>query len=106
MVNEIDVLSLEKKQNLNENFILLDIRETYELNICKINNSIHIPMAEIPKKMNQLNKNEEIIILCRSGVRSERVCQFLYGQGFTKIKNLKGGILEWIRLVNPLLKSY
>ena len=38
MVNEIDVLSLEKKQNLNENFILLDIRETYELNICKINN--------------------------------------------------------------------
>jgi len=106
MLNEINVLELNEKLNLNKSLILLDVRESYELNICKIDNSVHIPMADIPKRINQLNKNEEIIILCRSGVRSKRVYQFLYNQGFTKIKNLKGGILEWIRLVNPLLKSY
>ena len=106
MLNEIDVLDLKKKLNSNEKLILVDIREPYELDICKIQESIHIPMREIPIQFNQFSKDQKLIIQCRSGVRSARICEFLYNKGFHEVQNLKGGILEWIRLVNPSLKSY
>ncbi len=63
-------------------------------------------MMEIPNQIDQLDKESELIILCRSGVRSYRVCQFLISQGFKNVKNFSGGILEWIKLVDPSMQSY
>ena len=103
---EIDVVELKNKIDLNSNIKIIDIREPNELAICKIEGSIHIPMMEIPNKINELNKEQELIIQCRSGERSARVCEFLMHQGFTNTKNLKGGILEWINIIDPSLTAY
>ena len=51
-------------------------------------------------------KNDELIIQCKSGARSARVCEFLIHQGFNNVKNLKGGILDWIRLIDPTQQTY
>ena len=60
---------------------------------------------EIPNKINEFNKNDELIIQCKSGARSTQICEFLIHQGFTNVKNLKGGILDWIRLIDPSKKK-
>ena len=105
-IPEIDVLALKKKIDANEACKIIDIREPAELAICKINNTIHIPMMDIPKRLNQFNKNDELIIQCKSGARSTRVCEFLIHQGFNNVKNLKGGILDWIRIIDPTQQTY
>tara|TARA_B110000196_G_C20841237_1_gene518368 strand:+ start:276 stop:602 length:327 start_codon:yes stop_codon:yes gene_type:complete len=105
-IDEIDVLKLKHKIDHNEKFTIIDVRELSEIAICKIKNAIHIPMMEIPNKINDLNKNKEFIIQCKSGSRSARVCEFLAHQGFINVKNLKGGILEWIKLIDPSQSSY
>ena len=79
----------------NKDFILLDVREKFEVDIASISNSIHIPMMDIPKRIDDLDKNKEMIIICKSGVRSAKVCEFLYEHDFLNIKNLIGGIQAW-----------
>ena len=106
IIQEIDVLELKKKLDGDSDLTLIDIRESSELAICKIKESIHIPMMDIPNKMNSLNKNKELIIQCRSGVRSTRVCEFLVQSGFQNVRNLKGGILDWVRLIDPSQPTY
>ena len=103
---EIDVVELKKKIDLKSNVKIIDVREPVELAICKIQDTIHIPMKEIPAQINKLNKNDELIILCRSGVRSANVCEFLMNKGFKNVKNLRGGILEWVQLIDPSQPQY
>ena len=106
IIEEIDVFELKKKLDANSDLTIIDIRESSELAICKIKESIHIPMMDMPNKMKNLDKNEEFIIQCRSGARSARVCEYLMQSGFKNVKNLKGGILDWIRLINPSQSTY
>ena len=103
---EIDVVELKNKIDLNSNIQIIDVREPVELAICKIQDTMHIPMKEIPAQIDKLNKKDELIILCRSGVRSAQVCEFLINNGFENVKNLKGGILEWVRLIDPSQPQY
>ena len=105
-INEINVLEVKDRLDNDESLVIIDVREVDELKICEINNTLHIPMMEIPNQLDQLNKDDELIILCRSGQRSARVCHFLSIQGFKNTKNLQGGILEWIRLVDPSMQTY
>jgi len=91
----ITVNELKNYINNKKDFILLDVRENFELEIASICHSIHIPMKDIPKRINELDKNKEIIIICKSGIRSARVCEFLQKNDFLKLKNVSGGINAW-----------
>ena len=106
IINEIDALEVKKRFDSNENLNIIDVRELDELKICKIDATTHIPMMEIPNQIDQLDKESELIILCRSGVRSHRVCHFLLSRGFKNVKNFSGGILDWIQQVDPSMQSY
>ena len=64
-INEINVLELKKKIDSNENLTIIDIRESSELDICKIEKTVHIPMMEIPNQINKFMKTQELIILCK-----------------------------------------
>ena len=105
-LKEITVLDLKKKMDSNDDFFIIDIREFSEVNICKIEGAIHNPMADIPNQINQFKKNQQLVIQCRSGVRSYNVCKFLIQNGFSNVSNLKGGILDWITVIDPSLSSY
>lgn len=74
---------------------VLDVREADEVASCKIPDSIHIPLAEISHRANELDPEKEIVVYCAAGVRSVRASKILNDAGFKKVKNLKGGIRGW-----------
>ena len=106
MIKEITVKELKNKFDNNEDFILLDVRNIQEVLFSKINGSIHIPMNEIMNRINELDSNKEIIIQCKSGKRSARVCEYLMTQNFKNVKNLTGGIIAWSDEIDNSIQVY
>ena len=104
-MNEISVVELKKMFDENENFVLLDIRENEELQIAQVKPHNHIPMGQIPERIDELDKDDSYIVMCHSGMRSARVCQYLEGQGYN-VKNLNGGIDSWSVNVDPTVPRY
>ena len=97
----ISVKELKDINEKKEKFLLLDVRTDAEVSKAVIPiNSIHIPMNLIPEKLNTFNKNDNIIIYCKSGVRSKKVCEFLKANDFNNVKNLEGGILAWAQTID------
>tara|TARA_B100001142_G_C14244899_1_gene620873 strand:+ start:461 stop:775 length:315 start_codon:yes stop_codon:yes gene_type:complete len=87
------------------NFTLLDVREKEELDMAKINPHTHIPMGEITERLSELNKDMPIVVMCHSGVRSARVCNYLTDHGYN-VKNLMGGINSWSIDIDPTVPQY
>tara|TARA_B100000579_G_C22339105_1_gene624085 strand:- start:41 stop:358 length:318 start_codon:yes stop_codon:yes gene_type:complete len=103
---EIDVKTLNQKILANDDFILLDVRNDSEVLLSKIDKSIHIPMKDIPSRISELDKNKEIVVQCKLGIRSAKVCEFLLNNQFSNVKNLKGGIAEWSKEIDPSIIVY
>ncbi|MGM7682189.1 rhodanese-like domain-containing protein [Cytobacillus sp. Hm23] len=93
-VKEISTTELEKKLNREEKLNLVDVREDDEVATGIIPSAKHIKMGDIPNHLDHFLKDEEYIFICRSGARSERVCQYMQQQGYN-VKNMVGGMLEW-----------
>tara|TARA_Y100000590_G_scaffold434446_1_gene552645 strand:+ start:703 stop:1023 length:321 start_codon:yes stop_codon:yes gene_type:complete len=106
MIPEIDVKTLESKLKNKEKFILLDVRTDREYFLSSIEGSLHMPMNTIAEKYTSLDQNSEIIVQCKSGVRSEKVCEFLLNNNYTNVKNLTGGIVEWAKQIDPTIIIY
>jgi len=106
MFKEIDVIELNKKFKNKQDFILLDVRNDQEVMVSNINNSIHIPMNQIPSRLDEIDKSKEIIVQCKSGKRSAKVCKFLIQNGFPDVKNLTGGILAWAKHIDNSIIVY
>ncbi len=103
---EIDPTHAKKLMDNDPNVVLLDVRELIELQICRIENSIHIPMGEIPHNIDQLPKEKHILAMCHHGLRSMNVTRFLRAQGFKAVSNIKGGVDAWAKQVDPTLQKY
>ena len=87
--------------------VLLDVREPHELEICKLDFAVHIPLGDVPNRYKELLPfDREIIVMCRSGARSTSAAQYLESQGFTNLTNLTGGILRWGKEVDPTIQQY
>jgi len=105
-VPEITPTELKKMMDEHRPFVLIDVREPHEYEICRIPGSTLIPLGEIAQRMNELNSADEIVVHCRSGMRSAKAVQILMQAGFRKIHNLKGGILAWSDEVDPSVPKY
>jgi sulfur-carrier protein adenylyltransferase/sulfurtransferase len=85
---------------------ILDIREPYEFEICSIK-SVHIPMGEVNTKVNEIPRNEKVVVMCKSGNRAQALTNFLEKEhSFTNLEVLEGGILAWIEEVDTHLEAY
>jgi adenylyltransferase/sulfurtransferase len=104
--SELDANELQKKLKNGKTFIILDVREDFELEISKIDGAIHIPMNQIPNRLNELNPDIDYVVMCRTGVRSTQICEFLTNQNFRSIANLSGGINEWAKKIDSTLSVY
>jgi adenylyltransferase/sulfurtransferase len=85
---------------------LLDVREPREFEIARIPGSTLIPLGELPKRLSEVPTDQDVIVHCKSGVRSAKAVNLLRENGYTRVKNLKGGILDWIAKIDPSLSSY
>lgn len=86
--------------------ILLDVRQDWETKLCRLQNSIHIPIEEIELRTEELSPESEIVVYCHQGVRSAAVAEYLRSLGFTSVKNLAGGLDAWARSVDPSMRRY
>ena len=96
---------LDKKEANNDNFLLLDVREPYEVQIAQIGGKL-IPQNDVQNRLGELNPEQEIIIHCRSGARSQKIAELLKANGFQKVSNLAGGILAWSDEIDPTVQKY
>jgi molybdopterin/thiamine biosynthesis adenylyltransferase/rhodanese-related sulfurtransferase len=103
---ETDVKELKRKIDAKEDFFLLDVREPNEFKIGRIPGSTLIPLGEVPQRFAEIPRDKEIIVHCKMGARSARAASFLREQGFTNVKNLKGGILDWSDKIDPSVPKY
>ncbi len=103
-----EITSIELKQRLDRGDALkiVDVREPNEYQINRIPGSELIPLGDVPKRYAELNKNDEIVVHCKMGGRSAKAADFLRSVGFTRVLNLKGGILDWVEKVDPSQPKY
>ena len=104
--DDVTVEELKISIDNNEGIFLLDVRESQEHRICSIPGSVLIPLGELSSRINELSSNEDVVVHCKSGVRSAKAVKILRDAGFKKAKNLSGGILRWIDVVDPSLPKY
>jgi|LakMenEpi03Aug12_release.lakeMendotaPanAssembly.Ray.scaffolds.fasta_scaffold29896_7 molybdopterin/thiamine biosynthesis adenylyltransferase/rhodanese-related sulfurtransferase/molybdopterin converting factor small subunit len=103
-----DVSVLEFKAMLDAGTapLLIDVREPHEYDICRIEGSVLIPLGDLPARVGELDPTVELVMQCRSGVRSGKAAAFLRERGFRSVHNLTGGILAWIDQVDPSQPKY
>lgn len=105
-IKDIQPKELADRLKSDSRPILLDVRNNDEVAICKIEGAIHIPLPELQARVNELNKDDEMVVYCKSGVRSQRAIFFLQQVGFNKLTNLHGGIMAWANEVDKSLCLY
>src|SRR5438093_1157932 len=86
--------------------VLLDVREPEEVALVRLENSVHIPMGEIPGRLHELDPDTDIVVYCHHGIRSANVVVFLAQRDFASVANLTGGIDEWALSADPRLPRY
>jgi adenylyltransferase/sulfurtransferase len=103
---EITPVELKKRMDAGDQPFVLDVREPNEYQINRIPGSTLIPLGELPRRYQELPRDREIVTQCKMGVRSAKAMDFLRSVGFPSVKNLRGGILEWIDTVDPTQPKY
>lgn len=105
---EISVTELKARLDQGEQLALIDVREAFELDICRLNYTHHIPMAELRFNLASLEpyKEKELILYCRTGRRSSMAVMFLRDFGFERAKNLTGGVHAWSDQIDSSFQKY
>lgn len=104
-----EITSTELKQRLDrgDDIQIIDVREDAEVAIGRIPNSVHIPLAQVLTRMNEIDPNRETVVFCKMGGRSARAIDALQRSGFKgKLMNLRGGIIGWSNEVDPSVPKY
>jgi adenylyltransferase/sulfurtransferase len=102
----ISVHELKQKIDAKALMVILDVREPFEYEIARIENSKLIPLDELPERLGELNQDAEIVALCHGGMRSARAVEFLRTNGFARAFNLAGGIDAWANEIDPTMPKY
>ena len=105
-MDEITPAELKQRLDKGDDIQIVDVREDNEVAFCRIPDSIHIPLGQVLNRMNEIDPSRETVVHCKMGGRSAKAVALLQERGFTRARNLKGGILEWIDRVDPSQSKY
>ena len=103
---EITPVELKSALDEGEKLTILDVREPHEYEISSLPNSILIPLGQLPSRMNELNRQDNIVVHCKMGGRSAKAVELMKQAGFNQVKNLTGGINRWGEEIDPSLPRY
>jgi rhodanese-related sulfurtransferase len=85
---------------------VLDVREPWEVALCRIEDSFAVPLQALPQALPELPRDRDIVVVCHHGVRSMHAAQWLARAGFARVHNLRGGIAAWADKVDPAMPRY
>jgi len=104
-IPEITAAEFLARRDQGDSMTLLDVREDWEVGVANVSGTMHIPMGQVADRLTELDRNKEVVVLCRSGRRSLEIAKLLQAQGFKSL-NLTGGILAWSRDIDPSIPTY
>ena len=104
--SEITVHELKKLMDLNNNLQVIDVREDSERKLVYVQGSVHMKLTELSSRFNELDSNENIFVLCHTGVRSQAAVKWLRSKGCKYAVNVLGGIDAWAALIDRNLRRY
>jgi rhodanese-related sulfurtransferase len=105
-VDEITPQDVKTRLDRNDRPVLVDVRDDWETKLCRLENALHIPMEELEFRAEELNQQDEIVVYCHHGVRSAAVADYLRRLGFTRVRNLAGGLDAWAATVDRSMRRY
>lgn len=86
--------------------VLVDVREGWELERCRLDDAIHLPLHELARRRDELPRDRDLVIVCHHGVRSRLAAAWLASAGFAPVWNLAGGVEAWAAEADPTLPRY
>jgi rhodanese-related sulfurtransferase len=86
--------------------LVVDVREPWEVELCRIDGSVPIPLGELARRMDELPRGRPLVLVCHHGGRSQQAAMLLEGTGFTEVHNLAGGVESWAMNVDSTMKRY
>lgn len=105
-VKSISVKELSERMCSGEKIHVIDVREPFEWEICRIDKTLNIPMSSLTKSIEKIPDSEPTVIMCHHGVRSFHVIQYLQTKGFDQLMNLEGGIHAWALEIDEAMARY
>ena len=106
MFEEVTPAEVQDDRKRGELWQVLDVREAWELDIARVDGALHIPMSDVPARLDELDPDGALAVLCHSGGRSARVAAFLVERGFRRVANVIGGIDAWSQEVDSTIPRY
>jgi rhodanese-related sulfurtransferase len=106
MIPQVSVEELKQKMDGGEKPLLLDVREPHEYALADLPGAIKVPLQTLPKNLEKVPKDRDLVVYCRSGGRSANAVQFLRQVGFDKAVNLAGGINAWADRIDSTMRKY
>ena len=103
---DMTVRELKIRQDEGRAPVVIDVREPHEVAICRIPGTLEIPLAQLPGRLADLDPSQEIVVHCRSGARSAKAVAMMRARGFSRARNLAGGVLAWVDQIDPSQPKY
>ncbi len=107
MIKQMSASELKQRLDTHgHDFVLLDVRDPWELQICSLSDSVEIPMGQIPARLDEIDPQQDVVIICHYGIRSQQVAYYLQSASYENLYNLRGGISAWSRDIDPSVPTY
>jgi rhodanese-related sulfurtransferase len=105
-VPQLTVEELKELRDRGEAPLLLDVREPHEYAFADLPGSLKVPLGTLPRSLDRIPKDRQLVVYCRSGARSANAVQFLLQMGYDKTRNLTGGVNAWTERIDPSMRKY
>ncbi|MDH5631552.1 MAG: rhodanese-like domain-containing protein [Gammaproteobacteria bacterium] len=105
-MNQLTVQELKQRLDRDDKPLILDVREPWECDICRLPDSVHMPMGSVMNRLTELDPQRETVVICHHGIRSQHIAVMLQRAGFEHLHNLRGGIDAWARQLDPYMETY
>lgn len=103
---ELSARELAERMARGDDLLIVDVREPHELVIASFPDALHVPLGKLPARMNELPATRTLVLACHHGIRGLKALEFLRSRGYTKLKNLSGGIEAWSLEVDKSVPRY